>query len=381
MTYQRAGPRRPLGRRGVLLAWLTLFLFSGVFGIGSTAAYASTRQGQYWYTNTWHPGHWAYSGYWQPVWHPGYTTRVSHPGYSTRVWHPAYTTSVWHPGYSTTVWHPGYTTQTTHTTPGHSQSIWHPATTSTVEEPHTTSGYWKTVSYTVPIQEATWHTATVTQTYQIPVQKTVTGWHAVTQTVWKEVGSGQSGSGGTTYAIALPTWMQVWGTNPMAGQSAAMGGQSGTGGGSGGQLEPVEETTRVYGSYQTTVMAIASRQVTTQVPETVTVDRTEKTSQWVAPVTTEVPVTVTHPGYYTTTWIPPVTTTSPVHHPGYSTSVWHPGYSTTVSHPDYWGSVWHPGYTTTVSHPGYWARVWRVRKTWVSGYWTHQLHFSLSRAP
>ena len=136
---------------------------------------------------------------------------------------------------------------------------------------------------------------------------------------------------------------------------------------------PVQETTQVYGSYHTTVYDTAYRQVTTQVPYSVTVMQTHTTTIWVAPVTTDIPVTVTHPGYSTATWIPPVTTTSPVYHPGYSTTVWHPGYSTSVWHPGYSTSVWHPGYSTSVWHAGYYARGWisgHTTRTWHNGYWT-----------
>ncbi|PSR31205.1 MAG: hypothetical protein C7B46_17110, partial [Sulfobacillus benefaciens] len=287
MQFSRFRRTAPLVLGATLAGWFSLGSLTPSVAYAYSAS--CSRHENYvkvWY-KTWVNGRWV-TDYSPPhlaaVWHPGYYSTVSHPGYSTSVWHPAYTTKVWHNGYDSTVTHPGYSTTTTHTIAGHWQSVWHPATTSTIDEPQTTPGYWKTVHYTVPVQEVTWHTETVTQTYQIPVQKTVHGWHTVTQVVWQDVGSSQaSGSAGTTYAIALPSWLQAWGYNPTAEQPGT-GQGSGSGGGStgSGHWEPVEETTRVDSAYQTTVMETASRQVTTQVPETVTTTRTEPSHIWVA---------------------------------------------------------------------------------------------------
>ncbi|WP_020375091.1 hypothetical protein [Sulfobacillus thermosulfidooxidans] len=319
-----------------------------------------------WYTvRTWHPGHSVSYVYWQPVWHPGYTSHVWHPGYSTSVWHPGYTSHVWHPGYTSKVWHPGYSTSVQHA--GYYTTVSHPATTKTVDEPHTTAGYWKTVQQTVAVQQTTWHTATVQQTVEVPHTETLTGWHTVDQIVW-EPSSSDTSSAKTAYVIALPAWMQTWGA--MMGHPTHFGGQTGSGDTGTGTVTwiPVEKPTRVYSTYTTTVDVAQTQWVTTQVPVTVTVEKTETAQVWVPPVTTEVPVTVHEPGYTTKVWHPGYTTK--VWHPGYDTSVYHPGYSTSVWHPGYTSHVWHPRYSTPVWHAGYMIRERRVGHQWHSGYYT-----------
>lgn len=324
---QRASPRRFLGIAGALVFGFGLGMIPPLPTMSGThltvidTAYACHRVQKYLpLRNAYHRPYYTST----PVYHSGYTTTKT-------IWHPPYTT------YKQVKVSSGHN-KTVTVTPGHYK---------TVSQSTPVPGHWSTQSYTVPIQETTWVTKTVQQTYLVPVQKTVKGWHQVTQTVWKSVGSGQTGSTGTIYPIGLPTWMAPWGNNPNAGQASSTGGQSTTGSssGSGGQqLVPVQETTEVYGPYQTTVYETAHRSVTTQVPVTRTVDTTESKKVWVPPSTKTTTSQVWVPAVTKQVWVPPRYKSVPVHHPGYNTyqQVYHPPYTTWKRqyHAGYWYTVW-----------------------------------------
>lgn len=318
---KHAGRRWGVGLGGTLVVWLGMSAFPALPGAGPPVVQAYGCYQKWLPYRAWHPPHTTST----PHWVPGYYTTQS-------VWHPAYTT------YQRVKVSSGYN-KTVTVSPGHYKTVSHSTAV---------PGHWSTVHYSTSEQQTSWVTKTVQQAYTVPVQKTVTGWHTVTGTVWKSVGSRKTGTTGTTYPIGLPTWMAPWGSNPNAGQAASTGGSSSTGSatGSGGQqLVPVQETTKVYGPYQVTVDETAYRSVTTQVPVTRTVNVTQSKQVWVAPTTKTTTSRVWVPAVTKQVWVPPQYKSVPVHHPGYSTArrIWHPGHTV-------WVSKWYPGYSYIAYH-------------------------------